>query len=172
MKNIIHMNEEYVDVRGLSHRHMVSWDPGVAESRPLAVCYDCLCLISLFRTMMSLSYDWDEVFGWIGHDGGYDCSPAGALEYLPRCVYSLLVMNRMTQYLTQIKVLGWSLVQRETMYTDARRCSTGTHTPPEGRILLAMIGRRASGGGSVGRASDWVTCLFYFCSASCCYLYC
>ena len=65
---------------------------------------------------MSLSYDWDEVFGWIGHDGGYDCSPAGALEYLPRCLYSPLVMNRMTQYLTQIKVLGWSLVHRETMY--------------------------------------------------------
>ena len=64
VKNIMHRNEEYVDVRALSHRHMVSWDSGVA------VCYDCLCLISLFRTVMSLSYDWDEVFGWIGHDGG------------------------------------------------------------------------------------------------------
>ena len=40
---------------------------------------------------MSLSYDWDEVFGWIGHDEGYDCSPAGALGYLPRCLYSPLV---------------------------------------------------------------------------------
>ena len=83
VENIMQRNEEYVDVRGLSHRHKVSWDPGIAESRPLAVCYDCLCLIFLFRTVMSLSYDWDEVFGWIGHDGGYDCSPAGALQYLP-----------------------------------------------------------------------------------------
>ena len=82
VKNIMHRNEEYVDVRGLSHRHMVSWDSGVVDSRPLAVC-----LISLFRTVMSLSYDWDEVFGWIRHDGGYDCSPAGALEYLLRCLY-------------------------------------------------------------------------------------
>ena len=40
-------NEEYVDVRRLNHRHTVSWDPGVADSHPLAVCYDCLCLISL-----------------------------------------------------------------------------------------------------------------------------
>ena len=90
-------------------------DPGIAESRPLAVCYDCLCFISLFRTVMSLSYDWDEVFGWIGHDEGYDYSPAGALGYLPRCLISPLVMDMMTHYLTEIKVLGWSLVLPETM---------------------------------------------------------
>ena len=34
VENIMQRNEEYVDVRGLSHRHTVSWDPGVAESRP------------------------------------------------------------------------------------------------------------------------------------------
>ena len=27
--NIMHRNEEYVDIQGLSHRHTVSWDPGV-----------------------------------------------------------------------------------------------------------------------------------------------
>ena len=111
-----------MDVRGLNHIHTVSWDPGVVDYRPLAVCYDCLCLISLFQTVMSLSYDWDKVFGWIGHDEGYDCSPAGALGYLPRCLYSPLVMDRMTQYLTEIKVSGWSLVLSETMYTGTRRC--------------------------------------------------
>ena len=40
VRNIMHRNEEYVEVRELSHRHMVSWDSGVADSRPLAVCYD------------------------------------------------------------------------------------------------------------------------------------
>ena len=107
---------------------------------------------------MSLSYDWDEVFGWIGHDEGYDCSTAGALGYLPRCLYSPLVMDRMTQYLTENKVLGWSLVLRETMYTGARRCVCTHGTPPgvfsAGRISLALIGHRASVGGSVGCA-DW-----------------
>ena len=67
-------------------------------------------------------------------------------------------MNRMTQYLTQIKVLGWSLVHRETMYADARRCVCTCGTPrgvfSTGKILFALIGRRASGGGSVGCA-DW-----------------
>ena len=65
MESIMQRKEEYVDIRGWSHRHTVIWNPGVAESRPLTVCYDCLCLISLFRTVMSLSYDWDEVFCWI-----------------------------------------------------------------------------------------------------------
>ena len=158
VENIMQRNEKYVDVWRLNHRHMVSWDPGVADSRHLAECYDCLCLISLFRTMMSLSYDWDEVFGWIGHDEGHDCSPAGALGYLPRCLYSPLVMDRMTQYRTEIKVPGWSLVLSETMYTGAQRCVCTRGTPPgffsAGRISLALIGHRASVGGSVGCA-DW-----------------
>ena len=71
MESMMQRNEEYVDIRGWSHGHTVIWDPGVAESRPLAVCYD-----------------WDEVFGWIGHDEGNDYSPGGALGYLPRCLNS------------------------------------------------------------------------------------
>ena len=34
MENIIQRNEEYVDVRRLNHRHTVSWDPDVGDSRP------------------------------------------------------------------------------------------------------------------------------------------
>ena len=104
---------------------------------------------------MSLSYDWDEVFGWIGYDEGYDSSPAGALGYLPRCLYSPLVIDRMTKYLTESKVLGWSLVRRETMYTCAQRCVCTHGTPPgvfsAGRIfsVLALTGHRAYVGGSV-----------------------
>ena len=67
-------------------------------------------------------------------------------------------MMIMTQYLTEIKVLGWSLVLKETMYTGARRCVCTCGTPPgvfsAGRILLALIGHQASVGGSVSCA-DW-----------------
>ena len=158
VENIRNRSEEYVDVRGLSHRHTVSWDPGVADSRALALCYDCLYLISLFRTVMSLSYDWDEVFECIGHDEGYDRSPDGELRYLPRRLYSPLVVDRMTQYLTEIKVPGWSLVLSETMYTGARRCLCTRGTPlgvfSAGRISLTLISHRTSVGGSVGCA-DW-----------------
>ena len=68
VEDVMERRKEYVDIRGLNHRHTVRWDPGVVDSRVLTVWYDCLCLISLFRTVMSLSYDWDEVFVWTGHD--------------------------------------------------------------------------------------------------------
>ena len=78
---------------------------------------------------MSLSYDWDEVFEWIGNDERYDRSPDGELRYLPRRLYSPLVVDRMTQYLTEIKVPGWSLVLCEKMYTGTRRCVCTCETP-------------------------------------------
>ena len=158
VEDIRKRREEYVDIRGLSHRHMVCWDLGVADSQVLTVCYDCLCLISLFRTVMSLSYDWDEVFVWTGHDEGYDRSPGWELLYLPRRLYSPLVVDRVTEYLTEIKVPGWSLVLSGDMYTGARRCVCTRGTPLRvffaGRISLTLIGHRASVGGSV-ICSDW-----------------
>ena len=149
---------EDVNVRRLNHRHTICWHTDVTDSRPLAVCYDCLCLISLLRTMMSLSYDGDGALDWIGHDEGYDCSPAGELGYLPRCLYSPLAMDRMMQYLTEIKGPGWSLILSRTMYAGGRRrvCTRGTlpEACSAGRISLALIGHRTSVGGSVSHA-DW-----------------
>ena len=88
-----------MDIRGLNHRHTVSWDPGVVDSRVLKICYDCMCLISLFRTVISLSYDWDEVFVGTGHDEGYGPSSDWELRYLRR-LYSPLVVDRVTDCLT------------------------------------------------------------------------
>ena len=34
MENMMQRKEEYVDIRGCSHGHMVIWNPGVAESHP------------------------------------------------------------------------------------------------------------------------------------------
>ena len=93
LRDIRVRNDDNVNVRGLNHRFTIGWHTDVMDSSPL---YDCLCLISLIRTMMSLSYDGDGALEWIGHDRGYNCSPAGELGYLPRCLCSPLVMNRMT----------------------------------------------------------------------------
>ena len=158
LRDIRVWNDDNVNVRGLNHRLTICWHTDVTDSQPLAVCYDCLCLISLIRTMMSLSYDGDGALEWIGHDEGYDCSPAGELGYLLQCLCSPWVMDRMTQYLTETKGPGSSLMLSKTMYAGGQRrvCTRGT--PPEaccaGRISLALIGHRASVGGSVSHA-DW-----------------
>ena len=99
-------NDDNVNVRGLNHRLTICWHTDVADSQPLVLCYDCLCLISLIQTMMSLSYDGDGAFEWIGHDEGYDCSPAGELGYIPRCLCLPWAMDRMTQYLTRDQKTG------------------------------------------------------------------
>ena len=84
---------------------------------------------------MSLSSDGDGALEWIGHDEGYDCSPAGKLGFLPRCLCSLLVMDRLTQYLTEIKGPGWSLMLSQTMYAGDVRVPVvrrRRHVPQEG----------------------------------------
>ena len=41
----------------LKHSFTIDWYMCVADSSHIAVCYDCLCLIDLLRTMISLFYD-------------------------------------------------------------------------------------------------------------------
>ena len=55
VKNLLERRDRYVDNQGLNHWHTVSWDKGVADSRVQSVCYDCLCLIALFRSVMFAS---------------------------------------------------------------------------------------------------------------------
>ena len=90
--------------------------------------------------------------------GQFQCPPAGELGYLLRCLCSPLVMNRFTQYLTEIKGPGWNLMFSKTLYAGGRQRLCARGTPPEacsaGRISLVLIGRRASVGGSVSHA-DW-----------------
>ena len=70
MEDLQDLRDVYVDSQGLNHWHTVSGDPGVADSRVLSVCYDCLCLMALFRAVMSLAHAWVEVFVWTGQDEG------------------------------------------------------------------------------------------------------
>ena len=100
MEDLQELRDGYVDSPGLNHSHTVSWDPGVADSRVLSVCYDCLCLIALFRVVMSLARDWVEVFVWTGHDEGYCRSTGWELRYWPR-LYPPCVLDRLGGYLTR-----------------------------------------------------------------------
>ena len=42
-----------MDGQRLDHWRSVVWDPGIVSSQGLSVCYDCLCLMSLFQAVMS-----------------------------------------------------------------------------------------------------------------------
>ena len=120
----------YVKRRGLNHWHTVSWDLGVADYRVLSVCYDCLCLMGLFRTVISLARDCVEVFVWTGHDEGSCHSTGWEQWYLPR-IYPPCVVHRLGGYLKEIKVPGFGIV-----------LNTPSH---RGGVLTARLRRRKMG---------------------------
>ena len=76
--------DESVDGRRLDHWRTVVWDPGIVDSRALSVCYDCLCLMALFRAVMSMVHHWAEWSVWTGIDAGYCRTITWEEHYLPR----------------------------------------------------------------------------------------
>ena len=80
---------------------------------------------------MSLSYDGDGMVKWTGHNGGYDCSPAGILGCLPRCLCLPWVMDGMAQYLMKINRLDLDMMLSKTMYAGGRRRVCTSDTPSE-----------------------------------------
>ena len=58
-------------IQRLNHKLTISRHMDDMDSPSPAVCYDCMCLISLTWTMMSLSDDGDGTVKWTGHNGGY-----------------------------------------------------------------------------------------------------
>ena len=60
-----------MDSQRVDHWRSVSWDPGIVDSRVLSVCYDCLCLMALFRVVMFLVHYWAEWSVWTGSDDGH-----------------------------------------------------------------------------------------------------
>ena len=60
-----------LDGKGLDHWRGVVWDPGTVGQQCLHVCHDCLCLMALFRDVMSLVHDWAAWSIWTGNEPGY-----------------------------------------------------------------------------------------------------
>ena len=71
-----------VDELRMDHSRTVAWDPGIADSRTILVCYDCLCLMALFRTVMHLVHYWTGRIVWTGPDEGPGRSMAWMEQYL------------------------------------------------------------------------------------------
>ena len=98
-----------MDSQRLDHWRTVIWDPGIVDSRVLSVCYDCLCLMALFRVVMSLVHHWAEWSVWTGPDAGYCRTIAWKERYLPR-LHPPCVVDRLCGYSIEIKVPGFVLM--------------------------------------------------------------
>ena len=93
-----------------------------------AVCYDCICLMLLIRSTITLFSEGDGTVAITGYDGGYDGFPGGLLGYLPRYLYSLWVMNGMTQHQMKINGPDSDILVHRTMDDRGRRgCGSVTH---------------------------------------------
>ena len=57
--------------QSLDHWRGVIWDPGIVRQQSICVCYDCLCLMTLFRTMWLLVHDWAGWPVWTEIVSGY-----------------------------------------------------------------------------------------------------
>ena len=60
-----------LDCKGLDNWRAIVGDPGMVGQQCLYVCYDCLCLIALFRDAMLLVHDWAALSTWTGTETGY-----------------------------------------------------------------------------------------------------
>ena len=58
-RNIGVWSNDNVNDRGLKHSFTIDWYMDVTDSLRIAVCFDCLCLVVLLRTMRSLFYEWN-----------------------------------------------------------------------------------------------------------------
>ena len=91
-----------VDGLNMDHTHTVTWDPGITHSPTISVCYDCLCLMALFRTVMCLIHYWTGRIVWTGHDAGSGGNMAWMEQYLPG-LYPPCVVDRLPNDVTEIK---------------------------------------------------------------------
>ena len=71
-----------LDSKGLDHWRGVIWNPDIVGRQCLHVCYDCLCLMALFRDVMLLVHDWVAWSMWTGIESGYCRTITWELGYL------------------------------------------------------------------------------------------
>ena len=137
-----------LDSRRLDHWHSVVWDPGIVGSQALSVC-----LMALFRAVMSLVHDWAEWSIWTGTVSGYCRTITWEGGYLPRLCPPCDV-DRLCDYMAwHIKgpVLVIMLDRDENNSPQWCACMRGTSLGvlSAGRIPLMVIGQIDCGGGPV-----------------------
>ena len=148
--------------QSLDHWRGVIWDPGIVGQPCIRMCYDCLCLMALFRGVMLSVHDWVVWSVWTGTESGYCRTITWELGYLCS-LYTPCDVDRLCTNMTQeIKEYKVDVVAQMTVGNDndslqwcayVRGTSMGVLSA--GRIPIMMIGRFGCGGGPVG-CSNWL----------------
>ena len=124
----------------------------------LSVCYDCLCLMALFRTVMYLTHYWAERIVWTGPDEGSGRYMTWREQYLPG-LYPPCVVDWLHEVATEIKVFHCVSMIHVDENNSGRRCVRIHSVSPgmfsAGRISLMLTGSGVCVGGSVD-CSDWL----------------
>ena len=104
-----------------------------------AVCYDCICLMLLIWSTITLFSEGDGTVAITGYDGGHYRFPAGLLGCLPRCLSLLWVMNGMTQHQMKINGPDSDILVRRTMDDRGRRGVWISNTPPATLTVKGVV---------------------------------
>ena len=122
------------------------------------MCYDCLCVMALFRAVMSSVHDWAEWSAWTGTGSEHYRTITWEGGYLPRLCPPCDVYRLCDYMAWQIKcpvmvvMLDWDENNSPQWCAGKRRTSLGVLSA--GRIARMVIGRLDCGGGLV-YYSDW-----------------
>ena len=135
------------------------WDPGIVGQPCIRVCYDCLCLMALFRAVMLSVHYWAVWSVWTGTEYGYCRTITWELGYL-RSLYTPCDVDRgCTNMAWHIKEYKGDVVAEMTVGNEnnsLQRCAyvrrTSLGVLSAGRFSIMMIGRfGCGGGGGAGR---------------------
>ena len=150
----------------MDHSRTVTWDPGIADSRTILVCNDCLCLVTLFRTVMYLVHYWTGRIVCTGPDEGSGRHRAWMEQYLSG-LYPPCVVDWLPNDATEIKAFDRFFVIHADGNNSDPRCACVRGVPLKmfsaGRTSLRLTSCSGHGGGSVD-CFDWlcVDCAVYF----------
>ena len=154
-----------LDCTGLDHWRGIVWDPGIVGQQCLHVCYDCLCLMALFRDAMLLVHDWAALSTWTGTETGYWLAITWELRFLgsinPPCDVDRFCGRD-----------EWQIKELEVVVTPSggndirfQQCACARETSVSvisaGMLPILVIGLSDCVGGPLG-CSDWLVRLSWW----------
>ena len=148
--------------QSLDHWRGVIWNPGIEGQQDICVCYDCLCLMVLFRDVVLLLHMWTNWPAWtrmIPGNYGTIAWELGSLRHLIQYFDVDCLCIKMNQQFKEVQGDVIMPITDRVENNRLQRCAGGGGSSlvhcTMGRIPFRTIGRFSCGRVSVSR-SDWL----------------